>query len=87
MKKILIATLGLGLAGCSTSATKIQRVSDAAAFDLDCSKSELTVSKINETSYAASGCNKRARYILDTCGTGALSSRCRAFIDGPVHVK
>ena len=83
-----ILSLGLVMAiasGCTTSGTINSRVTDAASFDFTCPKQEIEVSKINSTSYGATGCNKKARYIAHMCTFMNFPWVCTAVSDGPIQ--
>ena len=86
MYKILsIGVAALLATGCTTSGTINQRVVDAASFDLSCPKHNIQVSELNSTSYGATGCSKRARYIAHNCSFMTFSWACTAVGDGPIQ--
>ena len=86
MIRLVTITLVLVLlAGCTTSSTINSRVVDAASFDLDCPKSKLQIRKLNSTSYGASGCQKKARYIAHMCTFMNFPWACTAVSDGPIQ--
>lgn len=97
MKIVKICTtlaIFASLSGCAsmmygdklvTDETRNTRVIDAAAFDLNCDKSNIEVSKINDTSYAAKGCSKKARYTLDKCHDMNWKTVCTAIANGAVQ--
>jgi hypothetical protein len=62
--------------------TRISRVTDAAAFDFECDKNALSITKINPTSYGAKGCGKKARYTMVHCDDMNWKTVCKAVIDG-----
>jgi hypothetical protein len=65
--------------------TRISRVTDAAAFDFECDKDSLSITRINPTSYGAKGCGKKARYTMVHCGDMNWKTVCTAVIDGGNH--
>ena len=73
------------LPGFANEEVRNERVTDKAAWDLECEKSELKVTKISETSYGVEGCGKRASYIMSQCSSGILSgyyaSVCTAILN------
>ncbi len=97
MKKALVlltAILVLPASGCVqlfyhgklvTDETRVERATQAASFDLDCPAEEISASKLDETSYVASGCGKEARYILDKCHEMNWKTVCTAMISGEVR--
>jgi len=54
---------GCGVGMARFDAIMMEKVRTKAAFDLQCSEGQLTVSKIDNGSYGAVGCGKRAAYV------------------------
>jgi hypothetical protein len=94
ISKICMAiTVTLSLSGCAsimygdklaTEETRNTRVLDAAAFDFECDKEAITISKMNDTSYGAKGCGKKARYTVIHCGEMNWKTVCTAAINGAI---
>jgi hypothetical protein len=86
MYKILSITLfAIFATGCTTSGTINERVLDSASFDFSCPKKDIQVSEINSTSYGATGCSKKARYIAHDCSFMNYPWVCKAVSDGPIQ--
>ncbi len=67
MKSLLVLMLVLSSA-CAVTGVRYdqimtEKVGKQAAFDLDCPREQLTVTKIDRASFGASGCGKRASYL------------------------
>jgi hypothetical protein len=90
-KRLLLVGLIAGTSSCAflpgfaNEEVRNQRVTDKAAWDLECDKSKLKVTKISETSYGVEGCGKRASYIMSMCSSGVMSgyyaSVCTAILN------
>ena len=90
MIKVILTILSLAilsscasiLPGMVTEEVRIERALDKAAWDLECSKEKINIIKINETTYGASGCNKRASYVMKMCRSSFMvtdyASSCTA---------
>jgi hypothetical protein len=68
-----------------TEETRNTRVLDAAAFDFECDKNSVSITKINPTSYGAKGCGKKARYTMIHCGDMNWKTVCTAVVNGATH--
>jgi hypothetical protein len=73
--------LSLLVAGCSfmSESTRVNMVTDRAAFDLSCEKNNVRVQKITENSYGAAGCGSKVTYLLDSCS--GSESECKVHLD------
>ena len=64
---------------------RVVRVSEKSAWDLECEKDSIKVTKINDTTYGAEGCGKRASYLMTQCGSGIMwgynASVCTAILN------
>ena len=60
-------------------------VRDKASFDLNCERQEIAVTRINDSSYGAKGCNKQASYVLLNCQSdlvsGNFASECQIVLE------
>ncbi|CAA0121105.1 Uncharacterised protein [BD1-7 clade bacterium] len=69
----------------ATDETKMQRVTDAASFDLNCAPDQLSINAVNPTMYIAEGCGHKTRYNLELCASLNWASTCTALQNGPIH--
>lgn len=80
----LVALVGLSFLSVAcgvymSEELRVQKVSDRAKFDLSCPT--VSVVKISETSYGATGCDKKMSYVLDRCETAAVAKECTIVAD------
>jgi hypothetical protein len=66
--KLLLVSLLTFSAACAVTGVRYdeimtEKVSKQAAFDLDCPREQLSVTKIDRASFGATGCGKRASYL------------------------
>ena len=75
--RLLYVVLISTLYGCAATmeATVLKRVE----FDLDCPKESIKLVSLGTKTYGASGCNKRATYILQ--GECSIPSSCQAIMN------
>ena len=83
-KASITVSVGLGalLVSCGVYMSedlRVQKVSDRAKFDLSCPS--VSVVKISETSYGATGCDKKMSYVLDRCETPSVAKECTVIAD------
>ena len=75
-KTILIVTLATLSSACShmpgfaNEDVRQIRVTEKAAWDLECDQKSIKVTKINDTTYGAEGCGHRVSYLMDKCSSG-----------------
>lgn len=92
MYKLITAGFIIGsLSGCSlipgmtNEDVRQERVISKAVWDLDCSKENINVLKINDTSYGVKGCGKKASYIMINCQStplnGDWADKCTAILN------
>jgi len=67
MKALLVLLLVLGSA-CAVTAVRYdeimtEKVGKQASFDLQCPREQVSITKIDNASFGASGCGKRASYV------------------------
>lgn len=62
-----------GLAGCTVTDAQIvsEVVATQAAFDLQCTKSEIAIAVLGRDTFGARGCGRQASYLLAGCREGA----------------
>jgi hypothetical protein len=80
MKKLLLTASILSvslIAGCSAMVDKTTFVKSRAAFDLDCQS--VNVMEIGNLVYGATGCGRKAAYIVD-CKT-SFAETCKAIMN------
>ena len=62
--------------GCATQPTPRDRLLKRAAFDLHCTKDEMTVSKIDERTRGVRGCGRQATYVQTCDHYGVAAYNC-----------
>lgn len=79
----LCCSLSFVLAGCSLNSetTRVNTVTDRAAFDLSCERNNVRVVKISDNSYGAAGCGSKVTYLLDSCSGSDGESGCKVHLD------
>ena len=98
MKNKIVITLAMlhSSIGCSvlmpgavTEEVRVDRVLDKAAWDLKCGKEAIKITKINDTTYGATGCGKRAAYLMENCMSDFLvtsfASACTAVLNSEIN--
>ena len=80
----VIAGLSIQIAGCANM-VRDQRLVEKAAWDLKCSKDQISYTEINSTTYGVTGCQKRASYVMVDCSFGFWRSCCKAVLNGPIY--
>ncbi|HEY7371041.1 MAG TPA: hypothetical protein VIF57_02610 [Polyangia bacterium] len=69
--------------GCATGPTSRDKLLKRAAFDLHCTKDELSVSKIDDRTRGVRGCGRQATYVQSCDGHyGAASFNCTWVMNG-----
>ncbi|HLT34762.1 MAG TPA: hypothetical protein VK034_00720 [Enhygromyxa sp.] len=59
-------------------------VLDRAKVDLDCQTGDLSVSEVSKNSYQATGCGKKAMYVVEMCAWYGFKGSCTTKLDsGP----
>ena len=84
---MLTSCMGM-LPGIVKEEDRVQKVTEKAAWDLECGKEKLNIIKINDTSYGAEGCGKKASYVMDKCTSNAMggywASVCTAVLNSEI---
>ena len=88
--KTLAVVTSVFLASCAygpmvSQNTISNKVTTAAEFDLNCSAESISIKELDSTSYSAMGCGKKARYVLNLCGSMNWEKVCTATLNGPVQ--
>lgn len=78
---VLLAVLTTACAATMNETTRVEQLRSRASFDLAC-ETDLQIVRLTPTSYGVVGCGRRAAYVLDTCGDGALVHSCHLILDG-----
>ena len=65
MAMLVVGTI-LGGVACATGPTSRDRLLKRAAFDLNCTKDELSITKLDDRTRGVRGCGHKATYI-ETC--------------------
>jgi hypothetical protein len=60
---MLMAAAFFGVAGCATGPTSRDKLLRRAAFDLNCTKDEMSVTKLDERTRGVRGCGRQATYV------------------------
>jgi hypothetical protein len=87
MTKFIFITVIPALLGCGATVSdsvRQGRVVDRATFDLDCPKANIEATAINDTTWGARGCGRKALYVLDQCNSMNWASVCKALLDGEI---
>jgi hypothetical protein len=63
---VLVAVATALIAACAAQPTRRDKLLKRAAFDLNCGKDELTVSKLDDRTRGVRGCGRQATYV-ETC--------------------
>lgn len=74
-----LGLLGLSLGACATTSAKMDLIRQRAAFDLSCNESIEVVDIGNEKTFGATGCDRRASYVV-VC-VNAYASSCTAIMN------
>jgi hypothetical protein len=71
------------VSGCATMSEelRVSRVRNRAAFDLSCAAASVSVGKIDDKTYGAVGCDKKASYVLLTCADQYFVEACSVHLD------
>jgi hypothetical protein len=70
---VLVAIAG---ASCATGPTRRDRLYKRAAFDLRCTKDEMSVSRLDDRTFGVSGCGWRATYIEECERPQSIAPQC-----------
>ena len=74
---VLLVAVVLGGGGCATGPTPRDKLLKRAAFDLNCTQDELSVTKLDGRTRGVRGCGHQATYIESCDGPpGNLMRRC-----------
>jgi hypothetical protein len=88
MRSIAVVFVGaaVGLVACGANVEDRARlVKQRAAFDLNCQDEKIQVVEIgNGRTFGATGCNRRATYVVD-CTDWTRSSSCTAIMNSDEH--
>lgn len=71
--------------GTVTESVRNERVTNRAKWDFDCPDGKILVQKIDDTAFGASGCGKKALYVLDKCHGMNWASVCKAVLNSEVR--
>jgi hypothetical protein len=77
---LLMSVAGAGC-GLNSETTRVNMVTDRAAFDLSCERNNVRVVKISESAYGAAGCGSKVTYVLDSCTGSDGQSACKVHLD------
>jgi hypothetical protein len=73
---VVCSSLAAYTAGCATQPSPRDRLLKRAAFDLKCTKDELSVTKLDDRTRGVSGCGRQATYV-SSCNThGMMQYNC-----------
>ena len=73
---LVAGVLLAGHLGCATQPSPRDRLLKRAAFDLKCTKDELSVTKLDDRTRGVSGCGRQATYV-SSCNThGMMQYNC-----------
>ena len=90
MRRLVLALVVIAcatfLCGCGGSrAYGLKMVMKRAPFDLNCPKERVNARFLSETLVGATGCGRRAAYILKDCDWRLSKSSCKAILNSPVQ--
>ncbi len=79
LKLCLLMTIGfLCLVSCSSTKVAESKVAKRAAFDFECKEEGITITEIDDRTWGASGCGRRATYLMMCtivgCGAPVMNS-------------
>lgn len=80
MKQFLLVLM-LFLSACATSAGKKKLVIDRASFDLSCEKNSISIVELGSMNYGATGCGKKAAYVISCPERMIDTSQCTAILN------
>lgn len=78
MVSVVVGAMVMAFAGCSTTGATQEQLLKRAAFDFDCSESELELHELDERTVGIRGCGHRATYVemCNTCANGYQGCDC-----------
>ena len=91
MRKLVLALVVIACAtfvcGCASRAYGLKVVMKRAPFDLNCPKERVNARFLSEALVGATGCGRRAAYMLKDCDWRMTKSACKAILNSPVQPK
>ena len=85
---VILAVVSVLEPGCATPPSRRERLLNRAAFDLQCGQEQLTfAARIDERTYAVSGCGRQATYVeMCDASVNDVMRRCTWVVNTAVPV-